>query len=227
VGDFNGDGHTDLAVADGGDPTVTVLLGDGTGGFRPAATSPVHIPTTARGTASHNLDMPSAVAVGDLNGDGHLDLAVTVTDTRPDNVTILLGDGTGNFVPAPSGSVPVEADPNALPQPDSVVVADLNHDGRPDLATANAYGNDVTVLLGKGNGDFTRPAGSPVKVRTQPNHQAAVSAVAVVTSTATGNATWSPRTPTRTTSVSCSATAPADSPRLPTARWRSGTGRAR
>jgi hypothetical protein len=179
VGDFNGDGLADLAVADRAEPTVTILLGDGKGGFRPAANSPVQIPATPQETAAHNLGRPTALVVGDFNGDGHADLAVAVSGTRPENVTILLGDGRGNFTPAPTSPHPVQADPNALTQPESVAVADLNHDGHLDLATANAYGNDVTVLLGKGNGDFAQAVGSPVDVRTQRSHQAAVSSVAV------------------------------------------------
>src|SRR5207302_8630941 len=61
VGDFNGDGHLDLAVASGGG--VSVLLGNGDGSFQTARNFPA-------GTG------PQSVAVGDFDGDGHLDLAV-------------------------------------------------------------------------------------------------------------------------------------------------------
>src|SRR5215472_1474075 len=63
VGDFNGDGKQDLAVVNEGSNTVSILLGNGDGTFRPAV-------NYATGS------LPVGVAVGDLNGDGHLDLAV-------------------------------------------------------------------------------------------------------------------------------------------------------
>src|SRR5437870_723568 len=63
VGDFNGDGHLGLAVANRLSNTVSVLLGNGDGSFQ-----------TARPFPTGNY--PNSVAVGDFNGDGHLDLAV-------------------------------------------------------------------------------------------------------------------------------------------------------
>src|SRR5258708_11198224 len=63
VGDFNGDGKLDLAVANSDSNTVSILLGTGTGSFGPK---------TDFGTGAH----PLSVAVGDFNGDGKLDLAI-------------------------------------------------------------------------------------------------------------------------------------------------------
>jgi hypothetical protein len=77
VGDFNGDGKLDLAIANQYDGTVTVLLGDGTGGFTAAAGSPFAVGTN-----------PSSVAVADFNGDGKPDLAITSAATS--SVTVLL-----------------------------------------------------------------------------------------------------------------------------------------
>ena len=82
VGDLNDDGKLDLAVANGGSNTVSVLLGTGTGSFGAATNFGV-------GTG------PEFVAVGDFNGDGTLDLAVA--NAISDNVSILLGTGTGTF----------------------------------------------------------------------------------------------------------------------------------
>ena len=82
VGDFNGDGRQDLAVANGGSDNVSILLGDGAGSF----SAPTNF-------GAGNL--PSSVAVGDFNGDGKQDLAVA--NGGSDNVSILLGDGAGNF----------------------------------------------------------------------------------------------------------------------------------
>ena len=127
VGDFNGDGKPDLAVANEFNNNVTVLLGDGTGGFAEAPGSPFAVGST-----------PSFVAAGDFNGDGKLDLVTTSTDN---NVTVLLGNGTGGFASASGSPFPVGTFPL------SVAVGDFNADGEPDLAIANYFGNSVTVLL--------------------------------------------------------------------------------
>src|SRR5213083_3066427 len=63
VGDFDGDGRLDLAVANNGSDDVSVLLGNGDGTFQPAVNYPVG-------------EFPWSVAVGDFDGDGRLDLAV-------------------------------------------------------------------------------------------------------------------------------------------------------
>jgi len=77
------------------------------------------------------------VAVGDLNGDGKLDLAVA--NENSENVSVLLGNGSGGF-----GVATNFAAGNA---PFSVAVGDLNGDGKLDLAVANAGFNEVSVLL--------------------------------------------------------------------------------
>ena len=136
IGDLNGDGHADLAVANANltnvpSGSVAVLLGDGTGGFGAA---------TNLGTGAD----PGSVAIGDLNGDGHPDLAVT--NTNSDNVSVLLGDGTGGFGAATNFATGG--------QPISVAVGDLDRDGHPDLAIANLGSDSVSVLLGDGSGGF-------------------------------------------------------------------------
>ena len=88
VADFNGDGIADLAVVNTVSNNVTILLGDGHGGFTNAPGSPV----TVGGS-------PRFAAVGDFNGDGNADLAVS--DSGPDTLSILLGDGHGGFANAP------------------------------------------------------------------------------------------------------------------------------
>jgi hypothetical protein len=134
VGDFNGDGIPDLATANTyGSANVTILLGKGDGTFIAAQNSPV--------TGS----FPTAIAAGDFNGDGKLDLAVT--SSAYDYVTILLGDGTGNFT--------VGQNPATGANPLSIAVGDFNGDGIPDLAVANESENTVTILLGNGDGTFT------------------------------------------------------------------------
>jgi hypothetical protein len=144
VGDFNGDGKLDLAVANVLSNTVSILLGDGKGNFT-LASSPV-----VGGE-------PQSVAVGDFNGDGKLDLAVA--NWSGNTVSILLGDGTGNFTLASSP---------AIDGPVFVAVGDFNGDGKLDLAVADGQ-NTISILLGDGTGNFTLAsspavAGFPVSV---------------------------------------------------------------
>jgi hypothetical protein len=146
VGDFNGDGISDLAISnydDGFVSSVTVLLGNGNGKFTQAAQSPI---TVGGG--------PISVAVGDLNGDGIPDLAVA-NNAGGGTVTILLGNGNGTFTQAANSPVTVGI------APISVAVGDFNRDGIPDLAVANQTSQTVTILLGNGNGTFTQAANSP------------------------------------------------------------------
>ncbi len=82
VGDFNGDGKPDLAIANSGSNTVSILLGNGNGTFKAAANYCVG-------------SLPESVAVGDFNGDGKPDLAVA--NYASGNVSILLGNGNGTF----------------------------------------------------------------------------------------------------------------------------------
>jgi len=146
VADFNGDGKPDLAIANFGDDSVTVLLGNGAGQFVPAPGSPFAVGSE-----------PVSVAVGDFNGDSVTDLAVA--NSGDNTVTVLLGIGTGGFTAGP-GPYKVGSGP------DSVAVADFNGDGNPDLAVANFVDSTVTVLLGNGTGGFTPAPGSPFAVGT-------------------------------------------------------------
>jgi len=130
VGDFNGDGVLDLAVAyvgvyPGYIGGLSVLLGDGDGTFQ-----------VARNFETGNG--PSSVAVGDFNGDGELDLAVAYIGSYPSYsgaVSVLLGNGDGSFQ-GPRNFVAGDG-------PWSVAVGDFNGDGLQDLAVAKRYSNNV------------------------------------------------------------------------------------
>jgi len=112
VSDFNLDGAPDLAVANTMGNTVTVLLGDGRGGFAAADTF-----AAAGG--------PASIAVGDFNADGNSDLAIA--NLNAGTVAVFLGNGAGGFAPAPGSPFPVGVNP------DFVAVGDFNQDGFEDL----------------------------------------------------------------------------------------------
>jgi uncharacterized repeat protein (TIGR01451 family) len=136
VGDFNGDGKVDLAVANGN--YVAVLIGNGDGTFQPAVNYAV-------------VYIAQGVVVGDFNGDGAPDLAVTNNGTG--NVSILLNNGNGTF--AAAVNYPVGTGPAGL------VVGDFDGDGNADLAVANEGSNNVSVLFGRGNGTFQTAVNYP------------------------------------------------------------------
>jgi hypothetical protein len=131
VGDFNGDGKLDLAVANYGSDNVSILLGNGDGTFQAAVNYGAG-------------EFPESVAVGDFRGDGKLDLVVA--NQGSNNVSILLGNGDGTFQAAVNYGVGSS--------PTSVAVGDFNGDGKLDLVVANSFSNNGSILLGNGDGTF-------------------------------------------------------------------------
>ena len=136
VGDFSGDGKPDIAVANGGDGTIDVLTNDGAGNFPSLA-----IYDTPGADAGSG---PIALAVGDFDADGRLDLAVVDSNTQNVAVFLSLPDGGGFGQPVAYG---------VATYPYSVAVGDFNRDGKPDLAVA-CNNNSVYVLLNQGAGTF-------------------------------------------------------------------------
>lgn len=148
VGDVNGDGHPDLVVANWSQALndshgkVSVLLGNGYGTFR----APVSYPSGGYGNSS--------VAIGDVNGDGKLDLVV---GNASGDVAVLLGNGDGTF------QEPVSYNTAGI-WVYSVSIGDVNGDGHADLVVTSACqdfpvcgSGEVNVLLGNGDGTFRPP----------------------------------------------------------------------
>jgi hypothetical protein len=133
IGDFNGDGHMDIAMSDWPTSSVWLLLGNGDGTFRPP------IRTTIGGSGY--------LSAGDLNGDGKLDLVVAGMK----EVTPLLGNGDGTFSPQIAQILPSGVY--------GLTLADFNADGKLDAAVTEPI-TLGTVLLGRGDGTFSQPINS-------------------------------------------------------------------
>jgi hypothetical protein len=143
VADFNGDGKLDLAVPVYSIFTplsdMNILLGNGDGTFTAGPAFPL---------TGQNVN--NAV-VGDFNGDGKPDLAISLPDAN--EVQVLLGNGDGTFTPMPAISA------NGV---FVVATGDFNGDGKADLVAVNPGPGTVTILLGNGDGTFTTKATTAV-----------------------------------------------------------------
>ncbi len=133
TGDFNGDDEADIALVYAGN-VLSVHLGDGTGEF------------------VHDADYPTGasakdVLVGDLDGDGNLDLIVS--NSGSNTLSVFMGDGTGAF--APHATAPT---PGAGTDPTGLAAGDFDGDGIVDIAVTNNSAGDVSILLGVGDGTF-------------------------------------------------------------------------
>jgi hypothetical protein len=179
LGDFNGDGVPDLAVANAAGNNVSVLLGNGDGTF----------PVAPNYSTGNSAGYSGGVAVADFNDDGILDLAVispavlNPERTPPGTLSILVGKNDGTFQPAvnyPTGGSPA-----------GVVVADFNGDDILDLAVADSTVGTVSIFLGKGDGTF-QPAvnyptgGSPAGVAVADFNGDGILDLAVTNSTSNG-----------------------------------------
>jgi Ca2+-binding RTX toxin-like protein len=146
IGDFNGDGHIDLAVANNDSQDVSVLLGAGDGTFG-GPHDPTNYVLGGTGCAVPPPD-PTSVVVGFFDADQHLDLAVA--DGTCNTVWVLLNNGDGTFGTPPNG-FPTDDGPN------QVATGEFNDDGNLDLVVANVGldASGASVLLGRGDGTFT------------------------------------------------------------------------
>lgn len=144
IADFNNDNNNDIAFANHERKYLSVLFGKGDGSFTTSSKSPFPVEV---------LPHTHGVAAGDFNDDDRVDL---VTDSwGNDRVEILFGDSLNVFA-TPGTFFKVGRHPYQR-----VRVADVNRDGEADIITTNLEGNNATILLGNGKGNFFQPAGSP------------------------------------------------------------------
>jgi hypothetical protein len=151
LADMNRDNKLDLVSVNSTDNDVSVAFGDGRGGFTRAARSPFPVGPS-----------PYPFAIGDVNGDGQLDIVATATATGPLRsqqlplsraLTVLLSDGSGGFR---SVQLPLRTG-----EPWFAVINDINGDSKPDIIVTHHDLNQLTVLLGDGRGGFVEATASP------------------------------------------------------------------
>jgi len=146
--DFNGDGRPDVATINGTSSNVSVFLRRAGGGFAQEAGSPIAVGSG-----------PSGAAVGDYNGDGRADLAVS--SFVAGNVSVLLRQPGGGFALEGGAAIPFGTPISA------VATGDFNSDGRLDLAATQHFGDQVVLLLRNGqNTGFS--ARSPIATGATP-----------------------------------------------------------
>jgi hypothetical protein len=134
IGDFNGDGRNDIAVANMGDRSIGVRFGNGDGTFQDEVSYP-------------EGGLPAYILVAhDMNLDDRLDLVIA--NRGSNDVSVLLGRADGTF------RKPLVSSVGAMTGPYSVAVADFNQDSVPDVVTANFMSSSISILIGKGDGRF-------------------------------------------------------------------------
>jgi len=138
--DADGDGDTDIINTNsGGAGNLTLLLNDGAGNFA------APIPIEGGGTGEF------ALAAGDMNNDGLLD--VVAGSQTSQQITVVLADGEGGFI----AQTPQTAD-GAVWQ---VMITDVNGDGNEDVAAVNGRSNRAAILMGDGRGNLAPPRRYP------------------------------------------------------------------
>jgi hypothetical protein len=131
--DLNGDNKVDLACANYDANTMSVLMGNGDGSFQPKVDY-----TTG--------DMPRVLTSGDFDKDGKVDL-ITINNMSHD-FSLFKGNGDGTFQDKVDTLMYIGEAPR------SIASADFDKDGNLDVVTANVWGDNITILMGNGDGSF-------------------------------------------------------------------------
>jgi hypothetical protein len=151
VSDLNGDGKPDLAIVNNAHDDVSIMSGDGRGGFVRAPGSPFRVGPS-----------PYPMAIGDVNGDGRLDIVATASATGPQRaqqvplsraVTLLLAEQQGGF-----RAVQL---PLRTAEPWFAAIGDVNGDAKPDILVTHHEIRAMSILVGDGRGGFAEVSGSP------------------------------------------------------------------
>jgi YD repeat-containing protein len=135
TGDLNGDGRIDLLTANPASDSLSIFFGNGDGTFQNQQRFEVG-------------DNPLYVAAADVNADGKLDMVSANSSSR--DVSVILGNGDGSFRP----QLRYTAGNETSSGPVSVAAADTNGDGRVDVISRIGGSNDLSILLGNGDGTF-------------------------------------------------------------------------
>jgi Flp pilus assembly secretin CpaC len=149
---FTGSGFNDLLLTDPLTNSVVVLLSNGDDTFKEAPGSPITVGK-----------QPGAIVTGDFNGNGNQ--GFIVANFADNTYSVFFGNSDGTFTQATGSPFPL---PGGVSGPVAMVTADFNGDGVPDLAIVNQATNNVSILLGNGNGTFTQANNSPITVGKTP-----------------------------------------------------------
>lgn len=153
VSEVNGDGYPDIITANSEDHDISVMLSNGSGGYKPATGSPFPVNRA-----------PYPLTLGDVNADGHVDIVSTTSDRTTKAVTVLTGNGRGNFS---RKEIPLKT-----ASPWFVAIGDINNDKIPDMVMTHTERSELTALTSNRNRGIAEVTGSPFNLSSNAWHVA-------------------------------------------------------